>query len=100
MSVITHDYLTHINNKYDISKLLDLVLNRYNRCSFERVIACILQINNPSETILGDIFDYINNNQQCANNYFSEGIDYDPKYLNTLGKFNENLPLIKMFSGR
>ena len=75
MSVITHDHLTHINNKYDISKLLDLVLNRYNRCSFERVIACILQINNPSETILGDIFDYINNDQQCANNYFFEDIE-------------------------
>ena len=43
MTIITHDYLIYINNKYDISKLLDCVLNRYNRCSFERVIACLLQ---------------------------------------------------------
>jgi hypothetical protein len=42
MSIITHDYLTHINSKYDISKLLDCILTRYNRCSFERVIACML----------------------------------------------------------
>jgi hypothetical protein len=41
MSIITHAYLTFINNKYDISKLLDYVLVRYNRCSFERVIACL-----------------------------------------------------------
>lgn len=45
MTIITYDYLTDINKKYDISKLLDCVLNRYNRCSFERVIACLLQIN-------------------------------------------------------
>ena len=45
MSIITHDYLTDINNRYDISKLLGCVLNRHNRCSFERVIACLLQIN-------------------------------------------------------
>lgn len=100
MSVITHDHLTHINNKYDISKLLDLVLNRYNRCSFERVIACILQINNPSETILGDIVDYINNDKQYTNDFFFEDIDYDPKHLNIIGNFNKNLPLFKMFSGR
>ena len=43
MTIITHDYLTYINNKYDISKLLDYVLNKYNRSSFERVIACLLQ---------------------------------------------------------
>lgn len=43
MSIIKHDYLVFINNKYDISKLLNFVLTRYNRCSFERVIACLLQ---------------------------------------------------------
>ncbi len=45
MSIITHDYLMYVNNKYNISKLLDCVLTRYNRCSFERVIACLLQKN-------------------------------------------------------
>jgi len=43
MAIITHDYLTYINSKYDISKLLDCVLTRYNRCSLERVLACMLQ---------------------------------------------------------
>ena len=60
MSIITHDYLTLINSKYDISKLLDLVLNRYNRCSFERVIACLLQKEGDKETLLGNIHCYFN----------------------------------------
>lgn len=58
MTIITHDYLTDINNKYDISKLLDYVLTRYNRSSFERVIACLLQINGIKPTLLGDIHRY------------------------------------------
>jgi hypothetical protein len=59
MSIITHDYLTYINSKYDISNLLDCVLNRYNRCSFERVIACLLQKNYPrEESLLGNIHNY------------------------------------------
>ena len=39
----SHDYLTKINNKYDISKLLDCITTRYNRCSFERVIGCLME---------------------------------------------------------
>ena len=59
MSIITHDYLTHINNKYDISKLLDCVLNRHNRCSFERVIGCLLQKEGKKESLFGNIHNYI-----------------------------------------
>jgi len=58
MCVITHEYLTFINNKYDISKLLECVTSRHNRCSFERVIACLLQINEKNETLIGSIHHY------------------------------------------
>ena len=58
MSIIKHDFLTSIQNKYDIHKLLDCVLTRYNRCSFERVIACLLQIDEKRETLLGNIREY------------------------------------------
>ena len=59
MSIITHTYLTQINNKYDISKLLDIVVNRDKRCCFERVIACLLQINNPQPFLFGHIHFYM-----------------------------------------
>ena len=83
MTIITHDYLTYINNKYDIRKLLDYVLNKYNRCSFERVIACLLQKEGKKETLLGDIHKYVN-----------WGIQF-----NEIDKYN-NLPLIKYWTGR
>jgi hypothetical protein len=58
MSIIKHDYLKYINNKYDISKLLNCVLTRYNRQSFERVIACLLQKNEKEESLLGNLHKY------------------------------------------
>ena len=58
MSIITYDFLQSINNKYDLSKLLNCVLTRYNRASFERVIACLLQKEHPRQTLLGDINEY------------------------------------------
>lgn len=83
MSIISHDFLILINNLYDISKLLDVVLTRYNRCSFERVIACLLQKNGEKQVLLGDIHKY------CK-----WGIKYDER-----DKYND-LPLIKVWTGR
>lgn len=36
------------------------MLNRYNRCSFERVLACFLQKEGKKETLLGNIHKYCN----------------------------------------
>jgi hypothetical protein len=83
MSIITHDYLTYINNKYDISKLLDYVLNRNNRCNFERVLACLLQKEGKQETLLGNIHEYCK-----VGIHFDEIDNY------------KNLPLIKCWTGR
>jgi hypothetical protein len=83
MTIITHDYLTYVNNKYDIKKLLDYVLNRYNRCSFERVIACLLQKEGKKETLLGNITEY------CRWGLKFDDVDEC-----------KNLPLIKYWSGR
>lgn len=83
MSIITHDYLVDINNKYDISKLLNCILNRHNRSSFERVIACLLQKNEKKETLLGNIHEY------CRWGIaFCEKDEY------------KHLPLIKVWTGR
>lgn len=86
MSVIRHDYLVFINNKYDISNLLNFVLNRYNRMSFERVLAVLLQKHEKSEkteTILGNIHKY------CR-----WGVRHDE-----IDKM-KHLPLIKFWSSR
>jgi len=83
MSIIKHDFLKEINDKYDLNKLLDCVLNRYNRCSFERVIACLLQIHHPKETLLGNI-----------HNYCKWGITFEQK------KHFKHLQMLKVWTGR
>jgi len=92
MSIITHDYLTFINSKYDISKLLDCVSNRHNRMSFERVIGCLLQKGLQKEgkqdSFFGDIFIY----------YSLEKKNFDPNFDN-ICEF-KYLPFIKCWTGR
>jgi hypothetical protein len=83
MTVIRHDFLTDINKKYDISKLLDCILCRRDRMYFERVIACILQKEAPNETMFGNIHKYVR-----------WGISF-----NDIRKYN-HLPIIKVWCGR
>jgi hypothetical protein len=85
MSVITHDFLSFINKKYDlINILINVILNKYNRCSFERVLGCILTKEENADTFFGNIHNY------CGwGGGFSEK-DQQYKYL----------PIIKTWSGR
>jgi len=83
MSVISHNYLKGINNSYKIHKLLDFVTTRFNRCSFERVIAVLLQINSWQPSLLGDI-----------KKYCQWGISFNEK-----DKYG-HLPIIKIWTGR
>lgn len=83
MTIITHEYLTFINHKYPFIKLVDYVLERYNRCSFERVLGCILQKHYPKSTLLGYI-----------GRYCRWGITFKEK--NKV----KHLPIIKIWTGR
>ena len=60
MTLINHVFLTYVNNKYHMCNLLDKITIRENRCSFERVIACMFQYENKNMDfgILGDIHQY------------------------------------------
>lgn len=85
MTVIAHDYLVEVNNKYEIRKLLNLVLNRYNRCSFERVIACLLQKTEKMESLFGNIHLYCGNQGTTT---------FNDKHT------CKHLPIIKVWTGR
>lgn len=86
MSIIKYNFLKSIDDKYSIANMLPYITTRYNRMSFERVIACLLQSHAPPGPIhhlLGNIHAY------CR-----WGI-----------RFNEidsvkHLPVIKVWSGR
>lgn len=83
MTIISHDFLQKIYKKYDLTLLLNCITTRYNRCSFERVIACILQKEESQQTLLGDI-----------HSYGKHGIRFHEKNI------NHHLPIIKVWTGR
>ena len=85
MSVITHDYLSRVNAKYNISILLDCIISRYNRCSFERVIGCLLQKETDKDNMImfGNIHEYTH-----------VGLTFQDKDT------HNHLPIIKVFTGR
>ena len=83
MSIIKHSYLTKINNKYNLDLLLDVILTRYNRMSFERVIAVLLQKDSKQSILLEDIAKY------CK-----WGLEFKNK------ENNNHLPIIKVWTGR
>jgi len=89
MSVITYNYLQEINKQYEIKKLLDFVLTRYNRMSFERVIGCLLQMK-KDRLIASDSNVYFDD----INKYINFGINFYEKE-----QYN-NLPVIKIWTGR
>ena len=88
MSLINHDFLTHVNNIYNIHNLLSKITTRENRCSFERVVACMFQYENRNIDlgILGDIYTY------CTWGYSFEEYKNDST--------NSNNPVIKVWTGR
>lgn len=83
MAVIHYDYMKYINKTYSIEKLLDFVKTRYNRSSFERVIACLMQLNVRTEPLFGNIHKY------CP---WELRIDQIDDY--------SHLPIIKVWTGR
>lgn len=83
MTIITHEYLTKLNQRFDISKLLPYVRTRHNRMSFERVIAVLLRMESEHSCLLGDIHDY-----------YSVGVNFND--YNTYA----HLPIIKVRLGR
>jgi hypothetical protein len=93
MSLINHGFLTHVNDTYNISNLLNIITNRNHRMALERVIACIFQYENKNMDfgILRDIIhDY------GWGYSFDEYIDEN----NNLKKDIDKYPVIKVWTGR
>lgn len=59
---INHNFLLHIENKYKISSLTEVIQNRADRCCLERIIGCIFSTECPKlnsiKSMLGNIWDF------------------------------------------
>lgn len=58
MAIISHAYLTYLQDRYDLRRLVSHIYSRDNRYHFERVIACILQTDHTREPLFGSIHTY------------------------------------------
>ena len=82
--LIELSFLDELDSKYDLKRLVDLIQNRFQRMSFERVWATLLCANMDSRmSLFGDIHDYMD-----------WGISFDQ--INAYA----HLPIIKYWSGR
>jgi hypothetical protein len=61
-SYINHKFLLHIENKYNISNLTKVIINRPDRCCLERIMGCIFSTEcykiKTSKSLLGNICNY------------------------------------------
>jgi hypothetical protein len=91
MSVISYDLLKSINDKYNISKLLNYITCRNERSNFERIIAVLITNetkNNINKTsIFGNIKTF------CKWEYTYE------EYINDKNKHSKDL-IVKVWTGR
>ena len=100
MCIISYNYLLAIDNHYPFQKLINIIITREDRCSFERILGCLLSKLNKSKPLLGDIHKY------CKWGGDSRGIGLDKwmwkprndKIHQIIN--NKHLPIIKIWTGR
>lgn len=96
-TIINHDYLKQVEEKYKITSLVNVVKSRYDRHNLERVIGCVLKMNSTKystgNVLFGDIHNYI----LYGGYHFLYSFD---EYINDKVNNNLRLPLLKTFTGR
>lgn len=87
---INTNFLLLVEKKYGLSKLVNSIKNRIDRCCFERIIGCILFTENYNNvvSIFGDIMKY----QKWGYNY--------DNYIDDLNKNIIKKSVVKIWTGR
>jgi len=90
---IQYDFLTSIQEKYNIFSLLSVVKTRKDRCCLERIMATIFYLEFKElikiNSILGDIYQY-----------FRWNYSFDDYMKDINSGRRPNIPLVKVWSGR
>lgn len=91
-SFINHNFLVHLENKYKITNMLNLVKTRPDRCCLERIFGCLFftECNKISniKSLFGNIF-----------NYQTFGYKYE-QYENDFKKGKVPREIVKVWCGR
>jgi hypothetical protein len=108
MTIITHDYLKIIDEKYNLFHLFNVVNSRNERCALERVFGCILLLNDDKLNYNSNDISLLNS---ITNSYYN-GLpsifgcwdysfdDYKKTKCILSTAMKDRLPIIKVWSGR
>ena len=94
MCYINHDYLNTINNKYSIINLIEIVRNRSDRCTLERIFAIIFSFEPTNKcSLFGNINSH--HDKQISNcSYKFED------YIELFSRKKILSPVVKVWTGR
>jgi len=89
MSIVSHPFLQMIDQYHELSRLIPLVQTRHDRCTLERVIACIFQFHHSykNNSMFGNI-----------NRFCRWGVTME-EYKKKLS-LRKRLPFVKVWTGR
>jgi hypothetical protein len=91
-SYINHDFLLHLQNKYNLTNMISCVSCRADRCCLERIFGCIFYTENPKiinqKSLLGNI-----------QIYQTWGLTFDD-YMNKLKTNKKIKVVVKVWTGR
>jgi len=91
-SFINHDFLLHIESKYNISNMIKSVKCRADRCCLERIFGCIFFIENPNINKIKSVFGNIMKYQRWGYSFH--------EYMSDFKKGNIPKPVVKVWTGR
>ena len=87
MSVVCYDYLKQVDERSDLQRLINVIRTRTDRMAFERIIACLLEMNrNPPHrsSLYG-----------CIHKFCKWG-----KTIQEVTQADLNKPIVKVWTGR
>jgi len=87
---INRKFLLYLNNKYSLTNLTDVILNRSDRCALERIIGILIYLETKNvNTIFGDI-----NTLPKAGSYTFD------EYINAFNSGMMHHKIVKVWTGR
>ena len=89
MSVVCHDYLKQVDERSVIQRLLNVIRTRTDRMAFERIIACLLEMNREHST------PHVSSLYGCIHNFCKWG-----KTIREVSRADLNKPILKVWTGR
>ena len=92
-SLISHNFLVKLNNKYNLTNLVNVINTRSDRCALERIIGILFYIETKKTDNCFGYINEINEKSRLCDYTYSE-------YIESFYKGNILSPIVKVWTGR